>query len=86
MPVPALIAVMVLPASTPEVSTATGTFEFVVLLLPSCPADQALQPHDPARLVTGAVAPGTASCPREELPAATADAGLSVSITRHTPH
>ncbi len=31
------MAVMVLPASTPAVFTATGTDEFVVLLFPSCP-------------------------------------------------
>ena len=34
---PAVIAVTVLPASTPAVSTATGTFESVVLLLPELP-------------------------------------------------
>ena len=34
---PALIAVTVLPASGPAVFTATGVFESVVLLLPSCP-------------------------------------------------
>ena len=34
---PALIAVTVLPASTPAMSTATGTLELVVLLFPNCP-------------------------------------------------
>ena len=34
---PAVIAVTVLPFSTPAMSTATGTLESVVLLLPNCP-------------------------------------------------
>ena len=56
------MAVMVLPANTPEAFTVTGTGEFVVVLFPNCPLR--LKPQVMARPGDGwAAAPGAINTP-----------------------